>query len=319
MAADVEVLVDMDPLVYICGFAAEQRHWYLTWYENDQEKIAWFYSAERMKAFMEYMNIQEGEYTKQLVSKPEPLSHCLNSVKRCLEDLKNQVAVYLYESDQRQGRLRLFLTGPGNFRDRIATIKEYKGNRDRDNRPYWYKEIREYAIKTWGAELVQGMEADDKVAMLQYQAKPRDTIICTIDKDLKMVPGHHYNYKHKVGEWVSVEDGYRHFCKQLLTGDNSDNIPGLYKVGDKGADTLLKNVSSRGDMFQIVKDQYKLNVEKYPDHHNGLSWQDSLLENGRLLWMLRHEDDLWYPPHKSRSLSEYLSTLNPIDPDGDLE
>jgi DNA polymerase-1 len=318
--ADVDILVDADGLVYRCGHAAEQRHWYLTWYDGDEENIAWFYTAERMRAFIEFMNIHPDEYDKQLVAKPEPLAYCLSGVKRCLEDIKNQVDVYLYEKDQVHGNIKLFLTGEDNFRDRIATIKGYKANRDRSTRPYWYKEIREYMIKTWQAEVVHGFEADDRVSMLQYAGtESGSTIICTIDKDLKMVPGHHYNYAKKEAHWVTRDEGFRFFCHQMLTGDTSDNIPGLRGVGDKGAHGLLKNCSSREAMFKVVKEQYKLNVEKYPEHHKGLSWQESLIENGRLLWMMRHEDDLWFPPLQSVSLKEYLGTLEPADADGDLD
>ena len=317
---DVQILVDADPLVYRVGFAAETRVWYLTWYDGEQEKIAKFRYAWRLEQFKELMNIQDEESTKQMVSEPEPLANCLNSVKLCMEDLKNQVAMYLYEHDQTASPdLKLFLTGSGNFRDRIATIKPYKGNRDRDNRPYWYKEIREYLIKRWGAIMVEGYEADDKVAMLQYQADPDQTIICTIDKDLRMVPGHHYNYHHKWGEHISELDGFRFFCGQLLTGDATDNIPGLYKVGkDNKLMKALADCHTKEEMWSLVKEAYQRNVSEYPAQHGGLTWQESVLENGRLLWMMRHEDDLWVPPLSSKSLKEYLSTLDPDDPDGGL-
>ena len=49
-------------------------------------------------------------------------------------------------------------------------------------------------------------------------------------------------------------------------------------------------------MFQEVKVQYELRFGSY--------WDMFMCENGRLLWLLRHEDDDWY--RRQKELSEAL-------------
>ena len=64
-------------------------------------------------------------------------------------------------------RTRILLQGGGNYRDRIATILPYKGNRDPCKRPVYYDEMREYLIEYFGAELNTGMETDDACGIEQ--------------------------------------------------------------------------------------------------------------------------------------------------------
>ena len=58
---------------------------------------------------------------------------------------------------------KAFLTGKGNFRKATAVSHVYKDKRP--PKPYWHKSIRDYIVHEWSAEVVQGMEADDKLAM----------------------------------------------------------------------------------------------------------------------------------------------------------
>jgi len=57
----------------------------------------------------------------------------------------------------------IILSGPGNFRDSIATIKPYKGNRDPTHIPVHYSAIRQYMIDQYCAVVIHGREADDEV------------------------------------------------------------------------------------------------------------------------------------------------------------
>src|SRR5690606_12181687 len=123
-------------------------------------------------------------------------------------------------------RTRVFLQGSGNFRDRVATIQPYKGNRDPNNRPRYFEEIRQYLLDFHGAELVEGMETDDACGIEQWKNKDRSTCIVSIDKDLLMIPGYHYNYVKKELQYVTLAQANRRFWLQVLTGDSTDNIRG---------------------------------------------------------------------------------------------
>jgi 5'-3' exonuclease len=131
---------------------------------------------------------------------------------------------------------RGFISGPRNFRTKVAKIKKYKGNRDSSSRPRYYDAIREYMINFLGVEVSDGIEADDILGILQND----NTIICSIDKDLNMVPGMHYNFNMKELYYISPEEGVYNFLRQMLTGDPSDNIPGINRIGDVKSERLLQ-------------------------------------------------------------------------------
>lgn len=207
---------------------------------------------------------------------------------------------------------QLYLTANDdtNFRIELATIKPYKGNRPTD-KPYYYDRIRDYLVETKGAIVISGMEADDAVSIEQLknitcisETKEVDwecnititefkgtTILCSIDKDLDNVVGHHFNWmKEDLGVyWISQIDGLRNFYKQLLTGDSVDNILGLFGVGKSSVHLKkLDECETELSMYLLVKEQYDKRFGSYTDQF--------LLENARLLHMLRFKDDEWTPP-----------------------
>lgn len=203
-----------------------------------------------------------------------------------------------------------YLTGTENFREYVATIVPYKGQRKRSERPFWYSQIYNYLVLDRRAYVVSGMEADDRVSIDHSEA----TIICSRDKDLLMVPGWHFCWnfenskdteyldiakvvfphlkkKERFPFYVDEIDGLRLFYGQLLTGDSADNIPGLYNVGPKSA--AVKRVTeyeTELEMFREVQKQYELRFGSY--------WDMFMCENGRLLWMKRSHDDDWYQRQK---------------------
>jgi len=154
---------------------------------------------------------------------------------------------------------------------------------------------------------VNGIEADDAMAIDQCQSDKDTTIICTKDKDLWMVPGWKYDWGRDNKFYVKEMDGLRWFYTQLLIGDATDNIMGcgvreirLYQSGAKegqaynhrrgigkaGAETILMACRNEREMYKEV-------LACYLDH--GLDEYD-LLENANLLWMLREPDGHWVPP-----------------------
>lgn len=202
-----------------------------------------------------------------------------------------------------------------NFRLGLATILPYKGNRSGSEKPPHYQFLRDYLMDQYpdNVVLVKGMEADDQLAIDQYtdieRALQKDveeedknilhdwrykTIICTVDKDLEMVPGWHYRWTKGSSPgalpWFQTEiGGLRCFYKQLLTGDPVDNIKGLHGVGKKS--TLLSKIDdmeTEAEMFSHVYTEYYKRFGTYADQF--------MLENGRLLWMLREEGELWEFP-----------------------
>jgi len=190
----------------------------------------------------------------------------------------------------------LFITGPNNFRIREGTIKPYKGHRV-SPKPVHYGRLKEYftTSKNFSGRVTvtDGYEADDALAIKQSAGFPEmgslsHTVICSRDKDLKMVPGYHYSWgsgKQKEKERFSVteEQGIHWFFTQLLTGDSTDNIPGLYRVGAVAAKKLLSELTEPLSLYTAVQHEYEVRFGSY--------WKLFMHENARLLWMMRTEDD----------------------------
>ncbi len=198
----------------------------------------------------------------------EPLENCLHS-------LKMSIAAIL-EAFEPTDKARIFLQGNGNYRDRVATIQPYKGNRDPSKRPRYYDEMRQYLVDYWGAEVVDGMETDDKCVIEQWKHRDRSTCLAHIDKDLDQCPGHHFNFVKKEFYYVNLEEANKKFWTQVLTGDTTDNIRGIPKVGPKTAEKILSGLTDWTDMYVRVRQEYE---------NRGIG--NEFHENATLLWLMR--------------------------------
>jgi 5'-3' exonuclease len=217
----------------------------------------------------------------------EPLSYCLQNVKKKIESILEATGCDSY---------RIFLTGPNNFRLEIAP--DYKANRDPDHKPHWYKEIKEYLIEKHGAEITNGFEADDAMGWNQTD----DTIICTKDKDLDMVPGKHYNWSPKkidAGVYhVTEVEGLRFFYTQCLTGDSTDNIPGLFKLTGQRATKKIKaplqDLDTEEEMWVHVVHEYHMACMEKGIPTPDVS--DKFRVAAACLWISHGDRETWEPP-----------------------
>lgn len=221
------------------------------------------------------------------------------------------------------GGFEAFLSRGQTFRHKIASILRYKGTRDYRERPPNVARIKQFYADTFGAQWCEGYEADDAMAMEQWanwleHAKVSDfdenfiknhcnTVICSRDKDLDTVPGWHFKWTTKkeadkkaaLGEievekppyYVTLLESIRNFYKQMLIGDTSDNIKGLYNVGKKSAWVKqLDDMDNEVDMYSHVAEKY--------NKYFGDWWHTALMETGRLLHMWRKPHDVWLPPNE---------------------
>lgn len=189
----------------------------------------------------------------------------------------------------------LFLTGKTNFRYHIAKRQPYK---DRPgNKPFHYANLKAYIKGKYDYRITEGLEADDLMA-IEQTARPTETIICTRDKDLRAVPGWHYGWElgnqPQFGPEVVSEVGYiklssdrksvkgvgiLFFFAQCLTGDRVDSIPGLEGCGPVKALKILEGCETSAQALKAVYGAYKASYGMYA--------YKELLEQGRLLWMVR--------------------------------
>jgi 5'-3' exonuclease len=178
--------------------------------------------------------------------------------------------------------LNFYLTGRNNFRHSIAKTAPYKGNRKDTKKPEHIGLIRDYLVSEYKAEVVDGKELDDAVAT-QAREFGYSYIVASTDKDFMQLPCWIYNWGK--GEWYkpSEFEASKFFYTQILTGDSVDNIIGLYGIGPVKAGKLLEDCASDKDMWEVCLKAYDHDVER-------------VLENARLLWLQRHDGEMWEPP-----------------------
>lgn len=181
-----------------------------------------------------------------------------------------------------------FLTGSNNYRMEIAKTAPYKGNRTAE-KPIHYNLMREYLNKAWGFTIVENQEADDAIGIAAYAFEDLDNyLIMSVDKDLDMIRGWHYNFIKNKKYYVDEFDAIYNFYKQILTGDRVDNIVGLKGIGPKKAEKILQDCVTEQQMYEAVLKAYDNDAER-------------VLENGQLLWIRRKENQIWSPAHCSTS------------------
>jgi len=219
----------------------------------------------------------------------ETLDEACAGARASLQSIINEIGeeghIYLTESKS-------------NFR--IAEASEaypYKGNRAEADKPELLADIKQWMIDEYDAELQQGQEADDA---LSIAACTLGHGIATIDKDLDGCPGWHFNWVRNDIYYVTEEQADRFFYNQMLTGDSTDNIPGLFKRTGKKAMAKVKapldELTQPAEMYAYVKQVYMDAVEEkamLSDEADVTYW---LLTQGRCLWMRREEGELWDAP-----------------------
>ena len=140
--------------------------------------------------------------------------------------------------------VKVGIKGKGNYRHNYCAT--YKGRRPeldqemKDSLAY----CLEYMESKWEAVPAHGMEADDLVCIWAYEAMEdgEPYVMAHIDKDLDQIPGLHYNFDSQKLYDITAEEGHKKLMLQALTGDRTDNIPGIKGIGPKKAEKILEGV-----------------------------------------------------------------------------
>lgn len=197
---------------------------------------------------------------------------------------------------------KLFLSDNKENNFRYALCPSYKANRVQP-KPRWHEEIKEHLVKKWNAEFSYGMEADDALG-IEQDKENGTSVICSIDKDLKQIAGHHYNFVRKEHSVVTEREGTRYFYAQLLIGDVSDNISGCRGIGPIKAEKSLPVLYQHSsELFREVYSTYRKQHKDWSDKQI----LDHILLAGRLLKIKTREDEeLWQFPKGSLTEEQQL-------------
>lgn len=277
-------LIDGDILVYRAAWACE-RSIYRVYINNTLMDLGDRPTKTLIKSFIKDNKVDP--LTLRITKKIEldPISFALNIVKK---------TIIRITTNTKTSERVIYLTALNdktNFRTKVAKTKEYKGNR-KQVKPQYYNQIRTYLETMHGSIIVSGQEADDALGVAQSSSPPGQTIICSIDKDLMMIPGWHYDIVKEYVSYISELDGLKAFYKQMLTGDSVDNIPGLRGIGPVTASNLLSQCDSEEALDYVVKQVYKKELGSSMTKEELIS---RFIEVGKLLWIRRKENEEWLP------------------------
>ena len=204
----------------------------------------------------------------------------LEDAKSTLNELVTDMLNSLFTKDY-----VMAIGGPDNFR--LDLYSEYKGNRKKakDTRPDWFDDLKSYAGTLEGAIVTDNCEADDMVRIWAIECDEAgiNRVVCTVDKDLDCIPGTHYNPRTKEIYQICEEYAERFYWQQVLTGDSTDNIPGLYKVGPVKAKKMIADAFTHSELRDAV-------CRAYHDAY-GDEGYEYMIANGRLIHIWRKLND----------------------------
>lgn len=162
-----------------------------------------------------------------------------------------------------------------NFR--YTVLPTYKHNRQNVDKPDLYYDLQKYLIDNFETRVKEWLEADDVMGIIG-SGNPKKYIIATLDKDLKQIPGRHFNWNHDTKvRTVTLKEANTYFYTQVLTGDSTDGYSGCPGIGPKKAAKILEGLSSEEEIWETIKEQYAL---------KGLS-EDDALQQARVARILR--------------------------------
>ncbi len=267
------IVVDGDAVAYKAACAVQTKKWKHFFVQDSPEAFTIYPSGTREKD----IHRQPGDLLVREET-VEEVSHALQIAKSLMTKIQtwartkgelSETIVYLSPQDK------------SDFRYQVATTKPYKGTRTQE-RPVHLTAVRDYLVSKYDAIVCEDMEADDAVAieMRTSESVAEHCIAIHVDKDLNQIPGHHYNFGTEEEYTVTHLDGFKHFCMQHLTGDTSDNIPGLPKVGGVTAEKLLAGQATLDGLHRAVKMAYK--SRGFSDEYH--------LEQGTLTYLKRKHD-----------------------------
>jgi DNA polymerase-1 len=283
------VHVDGDVIGYRAGYAAEHTLYHVHFRgEDGKQHTRTFDGATEYKAFLAEQNFEPLDFWVENEIHVEPEELALYNVRSIINAICDAMQVT-------EDEIIVYLSGPDNYRNGVATTLPYKGNRDPTRKPVHAPAIKQLMRSRYKAKVSDGQEADDDMAiahMALWTSDPMSSCIATIDKDLDTVPGLHYNFATKVGRYIEPLEARRFFWQQMISGDTVDNIPGVPGYGKIKAEKLMADW--KGDEWDAYQRVRALYVQAYDDKAD-----DAIVEMGRLLYIRQRPDEWWNPPKEA--------------------
>lgn len=202
----------------------------------------------------------------------ESLNLCLWNVDRTIDTILRGVGCREY---------MVHLTANNRSNYRFAIREDYKANR-KAPKPTHYTQVREFLVDKHNAQVAEGMEADDTIGIAH--SSRGDSVVCSIDKDFRQIPGWNFHFVRKELDWISRDEAESFFWQQVITGDRIDNIFGVKGYGPKKSAAWLEACSTTRDYVGAVR-------RLYVAHFGKCEGDLKLVENINLLRIKQHVDE----------------------------
>lgn len=184
----------------------------------------------------------------------------------------------------------IYLSTASNFRRDVYPA--YKANREASQRPRWLAPCKEYLYKHWAAQAVKPFEADDLLGIAI--TKDPNALLISYDKDLKQITGWHGDQRDGRIHYVDPDMADRCFLSQLLSGDATDNCPGISRIGPKKAEAWYN------EHGWTLESAAKLYIEKGYDY-------EYFSQMYKCLYILRKPELRWEELDKCTSMFPHSS------------
>lgn len=190
-----------------------------------------------------------------------------NLIVNRLHQMANNIFLEIEETGIEISEIRYYITACNqSFRKQICP--QYKAQRKPNK---WVNMVRSYLIEIDFAERSDYFEADDLIKDQTKLLKENEYIILSIDKDLKQIPGLHFDFyteSHELIngqiskisrglEVITIQEANLFFWSQMLIGDKSDNITGIKGIGKVKANKALDgNLNIEETVIEFYKNQH---------------------------------------------------------------
>ncbi len=163
---------------------------------------------------------------------------------------------------------------------RYDILATYKHNRRKHERtkPVLYEDLKNFICQNFDVKIKPKLEADDCLGIISTRW-PGRFVIVSRDKDLRQIPGYHYE-KDQVFT-VSLQEADRWFFIQTLAGDPTDGFSGCPTIGPKKAAKIIDAALAENNQpwATIVETYAKFMLD-----------EQYALKQARLARILRSED-----------------------------
>lgn len=291
----ITAILDLDYVKYASASVGEKRSIVVTHKSSGREKEfntrTEFYGRDKAKSggWLGELNakrespfaIDEFDIVDRQVA--EPIDHVLQIAKTQVEGDLKRLGTNKYKA---------FLGKGDSFRVDLSTLKKYKDNRKDMLRPLHMDAVTEYLERKFKAEIVTGIEADDRCVIEAYNNP--NAVIQGLDKDYYGQPVKFFNVNrpdegiqdcNQFGSlWLDDKGDVRgigrmHLYWQMASNDTSDNYAANcfseIKWAGKSAYKSLVEAKTDTEAWGKLKGIFQY---LYPEEKTVLGWRNDPID-----------------------------------------